>query len=890
MDDKSAFSKLANAPGSETPADNRAFIERVARYVSEGRCVLFVGPDSGESDSRFQGLPTSGQLADEMATAVAYRGRYVSFPQMAQVFEERRGRQALIQFLRARIHAPALRPLPLHRDIARLPFRVIISGGWDSLLADALRDQNVSYDLLRPAMQAAVDESRVLLYQPYGNLATLDDPNDLIVTQSDQAEVFSRPKFQGLLDRLKVALRERPLLLIGYAPAPGDLFVRLYEAIRLSQREFTPPAFAVQSLGREDDIAAFETNGIAVITQEPGAFLHDLAAAVAGLTGQPLARPDRADLPAPPRLRINELARQGAVLDNIMSQIGVATLVEQTDVPLLSEEQLRDIQAMRAAYERLARAFDPTQSSAATWLRSGNLEYARQNYKAAAAYYQQALAAAPDLAEAYHNLHFVYLALGDLPASLVAYQAAVTRQANLAILPPRYRIEAIQGIGGVGVVYKAWDTEQQQPVAVKVLQRSQAQTERLLAGFRREANTLAGLDHPGIIQLLDFGEYRGNYFIVMPFLAGETLKEALRRAKAAGRPFSLDRAHQLIGQVAAALTYTHGRGIVHRDLKPSNIFLADDQVKLIDFGLARSLAPGQQSTTNLVSGTVDYMAPEQAEGRQPDVRSDVFAAATVLYEMLTLRNPSQGAFAPASTLHPGLDDAFDLVIEKARQPQPEARYPTMADFHSELAQVMLTQAASASAPLALRALSRLARGVRLAAVRGWWIILLAAAVLGFGLPLLNVASSISSQSRYAAVMLIIGLAGAILLDWLAAAAGQRQRSALVVAYGYVLGALFGLLNAIFWLKGFRPEDLHNLGAADPTDFAIALIFCFAGSMVTLLFLHLLMLAGGFLAQRFGRRFSAGFLIAALLLTLGFAALTAIVDIGWFGGQLGAQTL
>ncbi|MBK6432339.1 hypothetical protein [Candidatus Amarolinea dominans] len=94
--------------------------------------MLFVGPDSGESDSRFQGLPTSGQLADEMATAVAYRGRYVSFPQMAQVFEERRGRQALIQFLRARIHAPALRPLPLHRDIARLPFRVIISGGWDS--------------------------------------------------------------------------------------------------------------------------------------------------------------------------------------------------------------------------------------------------------------------------------------------------------------------------------------------------------------------------------------------------------------------------------------------------------------------------------------------------------------------------------------------------------------------------------------------------------------------------------------------------------------------------------------------------------------------------------------------------------------------------------------
>ncbi|MFZ1401795.1 MAG: protein kinase [Anaerolineae bacterium] len=887
MDDKSAFSERANAPALET-TEHAAFIERVARYVSEGRCVLFVGPDSGESDSRFQGLPTSGQLADEMATAVAYRGRYVSFPQMAQVFEERRGRQALIQFLRARIHAPALRPLPLHRDIARLPFRVIISGGWDSLLAEALREQRVPFDLLRPAMQAAVDESRVLLYQPYGNLTTFDDPGDLVITQTDQAEVLSRPKFQGLLDRLKVALRERPLLLIGYAPAPGDLFVRLYEAIRLSQREFTPPAFAVQSLGREDDIAAFETNGIAVITQEPGAFLRELAEAVAALRGQPFDLVEPAQMSDAPRLTVDELTRQGAALDNIMNQIGIATLVDQTDVPLLSEEQLRDIQAMRAAYERLARAFDPTQSSAATWLRSGNLEYARQNYKRAAAYYQQALAAAPDLAEAHHNLHYVYLALGDLPASLEAYQRAVTLQPNLAILPPRYRIEAIQGIGGVGVVYKAWDTEQQQPVAVKVLQRSQAQTERLLAGFRREANTLRTLDHPGIVKLLDFGEYRGNYYIVMPFLAGETLKEALRNAKSDNQPVSLDRAYRLIGQVCAALTYTHARGIVHRDLKPSNIFLADDQVKLIDFGLARSLAPGQQSTTNLVSGTVDYMAPEQVEGRLPDVRSDVYAAATVLYEMLTLRNPSQGAFVPASELHPGLDDAFDLVIEKARQPQPEARYPTMADFHSELAQVMLTQAASSNAPLALRAVSRIARGARLATERGWWAILLAAAVLGFGLPLLNVAPSISSQTRYVAVMLIIGLAGATLTDWFATAVARRQRSALIVAYGRAIGAAFGLLNAIFWLKSFRPEDIPNLGVVEAVDFALILIFCFASSMVTLLLLHLLMFTGGLLAQRLGRRFSDGFFVTALLLFLGFIALTAVVEPGWLGGQLGAQ--
>lgn len=880
------FSKLANAPVSATSTDDQAaFIQRVARYVSEERCVLFVGPDSGESDSQFQGLPTSGQLADEMAAAVAYRGRYVSFPQMAQLFEERRGRQELIQFLRTRINAPVLRPLPLHRYIAQLPFRVIISGGWDALLEEALREQGAAYHALRPTLQAAVDETRVLLYQPYGNLTAFDDPSDLVITQNDQADVFSRPKFQGLLDRLKVSLRERPLLLIGYAPAPGDLFVRLYEAIRLAQKEFTPPAFAVQSLGREDDIAAFETSGIAVITQEPSAFLRQLVEAVAALRGQPLDASDAAHLSAAPRLNVNELARQGAVLDNIMNQIGVATLVEQTDVPLLSEEQLRDIQAMRAAYERLARAFDPTQSSAATWLRSGNLEYARQNYKRAAAYYQQALAAAPDLAEADHNLHYAYLALGDLPAALEAYQRAVALQPNLAILPPRYRVETILGVGGVGVVYKAWDTQQSQAVAVKVLQRAQAQTERLLAGFRREANTLRELDHPAIVKLLDFGEYRGNYYIVMPYLAGETLKDALRKAKTDNQPLSLDRAYRLIGQVCAALTYTHARGIVHRDLKPSNIFLVGEQVKLIDFGLARELAPGQQSTTGLVSGTVDYMAPEQVEGRLPDVRTDVYAVATVLYEMLTLRNPSQGAFVPASELHPGLDDAFDLVIEKARQPQPDDRYPTMADFHSELAQVMLTQAASSKAPLALRAVSRIARGVHLVTERGWWAILLGATVLGFGLPLLNVAPSIVSQTRYAAVMLVIGLAGASLTDWFTTAVARRQRSALIVAYSRAIGAAFGLLNAIFWLKGFRPEEISNLGLLDAGGFAIALIFCFAAGLVTILFTLLLMRGGGQLAPRIGWRFRDGFLGACVLLFLAMIALTVLVQVGWFGGEL-----
>ena len=225
------------------------------------------------------------------------------------------------------------------------------------------------------------------------------------------------------------------------------------------------------------------------------------------------------------------------------------------------------------------------------------------------------------------------------------------------------------------------------------------------------------------------------------------------------------------------------------------------------------------------------------------------------------------------------------MIEKARQPQPEARYPTMADFHSELAQVMLTQAASSQAPLALRAVSRIARGARLATERDWWAILLGAAVLGFGLPLLNVAPGIVSQTRYAAVMLVIGLAGATLTDWFATAMARRQRSALIVAYGRAIGAAFGLLNAIFWLKGFRPETIHDLGAIDPGGFAIILIFCFAAGLMTILLTLLLMRGGGLLAPRIGWRFRDGFLGACALLFLAMIALTVLVQIGWFGGEL-----
>jgi serine/threonine protein kinase len=212
-----------------------------------------------------------------------------------------------------------------------------------------------------------------------------------------------------------------------------------------------------------------------------------------------------------------------------------------------------------------------------------------------------------------------------------------------------YEILSAIGMGGMGEVYKARDTRLNRTVAIKVLPAHFSDDPKMKARFEREAQTIAGLNHPHICVLHDVGHQDATDYLVMEYLEGQTLAQRLQKGA-----LPLDEALKIAGQIADALDKAHRRGVVHRDLKPSNVMLTKSGAKLLDFGLAKLKQEAQPITlsalpTNAdvtakgtILGTLQYMSPEQLEGREADTRSDIFAFGAVLYEMLTGRKAFEG--------------------------------------------------------------------------------------------------------------------------------------------------------------------------------------------------------------------------------------------------------
>jgi serine/threonine protein kinase len=252
-----------------------------------------------------------------------------------------------------------------------------------------------------------------------------------------------------------------------------------------------------------------------------------------------------------------------------------------------------------------------------------------------------------------------------------------------------YDIVSPLGAGGFGEVYKAWDTRLDRTVAIKILPSTDAE---LRARFEREAKAIASLQHPHICTLFDVGHQDGTDYLVMEYLEGETLAARIRRG-----PLKPDEALNLAIEIADALDKAHRAGIVHRDLKPANILLTDSGAKLLDFGLAK-LRPGMPSGSGSVSaaatvsappistqgtilGTLHYMAPEQLEGKEADLRSDIWAFGSVLYEMLTgarlfdLPRGRQISIRPRRA---------SIVVRKCLEAAPHDRWSSMADIRAAL--------------------------------------------------------------------------------------------------------------------------------------------------------------------------------------------------------------
>ena len=280
-----------------------------------------------------------------------------------------------------------------------------------------------------------------------------------------------------------------------------------------------------------------------------------------------------------------------------------------------------------------------------------------------------------------------------------------------------YEIQSALGAGGMGEVYRALDTRLDRTVAIKVLASHLSSSPELKQRMEREARSISALNHPHICQLYDLGSQDGTDFLVMEFLEGETLAERLKKGA-----LPLNEILKIGIAVAEALAVAHRQGIVHRDLKPANIMLTHSGAKLMDFGLAKPLglpntgmgsgaAPSftamatmsgpsplsPLTTAGSIIGTIQYMSPEQIEGKEADARSDIFAFGAVLYEMVTGKRPfggkSQISLAssilekdpdPVSAANPSTPPALEHVLITCLQKDPGERYLAAHDIKIEL--------------------------------------------------------------------------------------------------------------------------------------------------------------------------------------------------------------
>jgi eukaryotic-like serine/threonine-protein kinase len=271
-----------------------------------------------------------------------------------------------------------------------------------------------------------------------------------------------------------------------------------------------------------------------------------------------------------------------------------------------------------------------------------------------------------------------------------------------------YEILSSVGAGGMGEVYRARDTRLNRIVAIKVLPAHLADKPELRERFEREARTIASLNHPHICTLHDIGQQDGVDYLVMEYLEGETLAQRLLKG-----PLPLEQVLQYAIEISDALDKAHRKGVTHRDLKPGNIMITKSGTKLLDFGLAKlrqdatPAIPFSQASTakdtltaqGMILGTLQYMAPEQVEGKtdEIDARTDIFAFGTVVYEMATGKRAFEGKSQasliakiletdppPMSSLQPMTPPALDRVIKRCLAKDPDDRWQTARDLEVEL--------------------------------------------------------------------------------------------------------------------------------------------------------------------------------------------------------------
>ena len=258
----------------------------------------------------------------------------------------------------------------------------------------------------------------------------------------------------------------------------------------------------------------------------------------------------------------------------------------------------------------------------------------------------------------------------------------------------RYEIIKTIGEGGMANVYLANDTILDRKVAIKVLRGDLSQDEKFIRRFKREALSVSNLSHPNIVEVYDVGEEDGNYYIVMEYIDGKTLKQLLQKRGA----LTLNEVIDIMSQLTDGLAHAHEAYIIHRDIKPQNIMIEDNGlVKITDFGIAMALNSTQLTQTNSVMGSVHYLPPEQANGKGCTVKSDIYSLGILMYELLIGSVPYKGENAVEIALkhmkeklpsirkqNPTIPQSVENIVLKATAKNPKNRYDNVRDMYNDL--------------------------------------------------------------------------------------------------------------------------------------------------------------------------------------------------------------
>ena len=258
----------------------------------------------------------------------------------------------------------------------------------------------------------------------------------------------------------------------------------------------------------------------------------------------------------------------------------------------------------------------------------------------------------------------------------------------------RYEIRKLIGEGGMANVYLGFDTILERDVAIKVLRGDLADDEKFVRRFRREAQSASLLNHPNIVQIYDVGEDDGNFYIVMEYINGQTLKQLIKKRGKLSVPETVD----IMSQLTDGLAHAHDSYIIHRDIKPQNIMILDDgMVKITDFGIAMAINASDLTQTNSVMGSVHYLPPEQASGKGSTIKSDIYSLGIMMYEMLAGVMPFRGETAVEIAMkhlknpmpsvikkNESVPQSVENIILKATAKNPKNRYNNVRELYDDL--------------------------------------------------------------------------------------------------------------------------------------------------------------------------------------------------------------